>query len=772
MFGMRRVEPGDNGQIIIPEKVIGNLSAARAIYYQLRTNNLNRIVLWAEMDGMFAGNPPYDPVKVREANLNIANFNTLEPSAWLERGALSYYNLLYTNESIINIVLRGDIPELKDISQIISRNWNSVVRDKWKSFDINMASLCKQLVKFGVSPMIWNDEHSFKWRMVELNKFLVPDQCQSDLDLLTVVCVENELPVTYLIEVYNRYKDNPSGTHWDIEELKMLLCFVANNPVKNTYTPEDALTLQQKITQGDIRFDQVYNESVPLVSLLYRENDGTISHYMFHRYYGIGESNKFIYKFESQFRSFSDFCVIFTQSPGERYIHSNRGLGHKIFALSQAKMMMDTSLLDLARWASTPIVKTSPTAIKDADGIRINLGSATNIGGSELMNNSLGANIEPVIAASQYFSGMLQQNAVFSGDDPGVPDRSQQGSLAPTSEKFKALREYGVLRNQVSHFYAICDSLFSEMVRRMLHCKRSSPDYEVVEEWKRLCVLDGVPEEVFATDGKGLPKNWEVKATRTAGAGSQLGHLVSLELLTPYVGSFGRREQNSFKRDIIKATVGPEYLPAYTQDDNDADELGGGASLAQVENGMMKQGESPLATASNDNRAHVGVHLALGREIIDLIAQNVLDVIQADKIFNVLIPHIQEHIKFLAANIFAQSFLEQVKKPLEEIIKYAALVRGNAMRALEKQADQAQKDQAETQKVLNEEQRKNLVAEADERRKDFKIASQVERAKEANATRAEVIREKTDNEIVNERRKTDAEVQSKLAKSSVNNGAI
>lgn len=766
---LMRVESDGNGGIRIPEKVIGNINAARAIFSQLYTNNLPRIVLMAEIDGMIAGNPPYDPVKLREANLtSMANFNTLEPRAWFERGALSYYNLLYTNESIINITVRGDAPELADIGGILSRNWNKVVREEWRSFDINMASLSAQLVKFGVSPGIWSDEKTFRWSVAELSKFLVPDQCQSDLDLMTVCCIENTVPITYLIEVYNQFKTGEE-THWNKEQLMYLLCWLANTPVKNTFTPEDLVQLQQKITQGDLSFDNIYNESVPLVSLFYKENDGTISHYMFHRYFGMGDSSDFIYEFKSQYKKWQDFVVVFTQSPGEKYIHSNRGLGHKIFALSQAKMQGDCSLADLSRWASTPLVKTSPTAIRDADGIRINLGTATNIGGADFVNNTMGANIEPVIAASQYFSNMMQTNAAFSGDDPGVPDRSQQGSLAPTSEKFKALREYGVLRNQVSHFYNTCDVLFKEMTRRLVNLDATCPDYYIYKKFRDLCIEEGVPEILFKNKAGELPSSWEVSATRTAGAGSQLGHIVGMELLMPITGSFGRREQNAFKKDWIRATVGQEYIPSYTQDDEDSDEIAGGASLAVTENGLMKLSQNVLATATNDQRAHIGVHMALGRELMDQISVGVegggMDVVQGDKVFNLLIPHLQQHVSFLASNPFAKNFLEQIKKPLDEIVKYAQLNRRNAIKKLESDAKKAQEDQQKTAEVMNEEQRKNMKAIGDEKRADFKVNAQVERAKEANVNRKEAMDVKVQADIDNKRKVTDAEVASKAAKS-------
>jgi hypothetical protein len=756
-YGGRRLEVTDAG-VEIPKQVINTVAAAKSIYFKLRNNHIKRIMLYAEINGMIAGNAPYDVNKLREANLtHISNFNTLEPRSLYERAGLAYWNLLFTSEKIINFTFRyPGVPEASHYAEIVGRHWDRVVRTMWRSFDTNVAVLCGQLVKFGISPIIWPDENEMHWRVVELSKFYVADQSASDLDLLSIACVETEVAIVYLMEVFNEYRNRRNETDWNIDQLEKFLIWIANNVNKDPLAVYDQTELERKLSAGDISYDRMYNETVRLVSLYYKENDGTITHFMFHRDWDDG--GEFLYKNKSQYRSFDDCLLIFTQSPGEQFIHGNRGIGHKVFSICQAKMMLDNSLVDMARWSSTPILKSPAMTVKDSEQVRFYPGVPTYIGSSEFVQNNLGANLQGVIATSQYFSNLLQQNAAFSGDDPGVQDRSL-GSLSPSQTRLQAFKEFGVLRNQVNHFYSTFDVLLRQMVIRMVNATSMEKTYDIFQEWKERCVQDGVPEELFKPRKKGmLPQYWEVHATRSAGAGSQVAEIIALQELQPLVGSFGRREQEAYKRDYIKATVGADRVAAYTQDSQDVDEVGGGASLAGLENTVMQDGKSPLFSPANDHRSHVAIHLALANQIIQGITEQQIDVVQADRVFTVLIPHLQEHMQALSQNIFAQAFVQQIQKTVGGVIQYAQVNRRNAVRALEAKRKQEMEDVENTRRVMTEQEREDYKVQKDEARKDFKLMAQEKRVNEANRKRAETLQQKTDATVQAIREKTRAQV--------------
>lgn len=767
-YAQERIKFTDKG-IEVPDRVITSVSAARTIYTKLRANHLKRIALYAEISGMIAGNPPYDVGQLQNANLShIANFNTLEPRSLYERAALAYWNLLFTSESVIHFKFNYPDPQSQHFADLASKHWNTVVRRRWKSFDVNVAVLCAQLVKLGISPIVRPDERSPKWRVVELSKFFVPDQSAADLDLLSMVCIETEMPIVELFQIYREFKGKQDQTDWQIDNLEKFLYWIGNSPMRDTLFPHDTAEMERKVTAGDISFDRIYNETIRLVSLYYVENDGTVSHFIFHR---DDTTQGFLFESPSQYQSIADAITIFTQSPGEQFLHSNRGLGHKMYALCQAKMMMDNSLVDMARWAATPILKSPAMLAKEIDEIRFYPGLPTNIGNSEFIQNSTGSNLQGVIFTSQYFSNLLDKNLAFSGDNPGMPDMSQ-GSLSPSEARMRAFKEFGVLKNQINHFYSTFDTVLEQMVTIMVNSTKADPDYEIFEEWRDLCIEDGIPEELFKPRAPGkLPERWSVQATRSAGAGSQVAQLIGLQELLPIIGGMGKREEVAYRREWIKATLGMEFVQMFMQDSEDPDEVGGGASLAGVENAIMQEGRSPVFSPANDHRSHFAIHMALGQETIQRITQQMVDVVEADKTFNVLIPHLEQHMQVLANSIFTKRFFEQVRKPFEDLVKYAQLNRRNAIRVLQARQKEQIENQEQTQEVMDDQQRKDFVTTNEERRKDFKIEKQAARQDEAADHKAEALRRKTDADVEATLKKANASAEAARAKSANNTPA-
>lgn len=755
-----------------PEQIINSVQSARAIYNKLRNNHLKRIALYKEIEGMIQGNPPYNPAELAAAGLtSIANFNDMSAMAIYERACLAYWNLLHTSENTCWFTLRIKDKNATDYAATMARHWDFAVKKLWPSFTINVASMQAQLVKFGISPIVFPDERDPRWRVVELFRFFVPDQAQADLDMLTTVCVESELTVQYLWSLYQQFKDKKaSDSPWDAKQIGKLLLFVANSPIKDSILPHDTFELERKLYSGDISFDRMYNDTVRIVSLFQTEYDGKVSHYMFHRNFDAGNfaggnapGDGFIFQQPNQYKSMQEAFILFTMNPGSYTIHSNRGVGHKMFSLQQAKTQLDCSVVDMAKMASTPIIKSPSLNMKDADQIRFYPGVATNIGTYDFVQNNLGANLQGVISTVQYLNNQLQFNITYSGSDPSQPD-PDQGSLSPSQVKLMAFKEFGILKNSINHFYSIFDRLISNMTAKILRSKSGYPMHEIKEVWIQRCVDDGVPEEIFKVgeaeiEEWGMPGHIDVCAARAMGNGSQAAHILGLENLQPIMGSAGAREEREYKKQWITATFGAEHVSAFLNEEDESDEMTGGASLAGVENAVMQAGKSPIFSPDNDHRAHLVIHLALARQIISQIEQQQTDVVEADTIFAVLVPHMQEHIQALSTNIFAKEFYDKTKPLVDQVVKYATLNRKNAVKVLQTRMKQQQEAQAQQQQVLTEEQLKTMQVMNDEKRKDVKLQAQSQRQEEAGANKAQALAKKTQGELAIKAQKAQGEVQ-------------
>lgn len=757
----------DGGKLSPPSAIIKTVMAAKAIYFKFRAEHVKRIDLYSKIEGLIAGNPPYNPAELQKFGLlHIANFNTLDARSLYKRGALAYWNLLNQAEVLFRLSLhyagdKGKAEELTEYADIMSHHLNDVIR-AWPSYGTLMNMHGAQIVKFGISPIFWPDERDWRWRVVDLSKFFVQDQCQSDIEQITAVCVESFFTVQYLFEVYDEIKDLPDGeSPWSKDELTKLLLHLANTHAKTNYEFIDFLDMQRRLQNGDVCYDAIFSDSIRVVSLFYKEYSGKISHYMFHRTYDNGD---FLYRFDDQYDSLQEAFVIFTASPGEATIHSNRGTGHELYSLAQAMNQIDCSIVDTVRWSSTPMVKGLSTGTKDFEAIRFIPGVPTNIGTAEFVQNNMGANIDQMIGGSQYLLNKLQYNIANSGDDPSQPDASV-GSVSPSQARMQSYKEFGVLKNNIAHYYNQYDIVGRNMVKRMLNAKKSDPGYEYADEWKQRCLDDGVPEELFATGKKGLdglPRHLRCKASRVAGDGSTLARIMGLQELQFLMPTFGPREAHEYKREYITATMGIDYLRNFLPESAEADETAGGASLAGVENAVMKMGESAVFSKDNEHQSHMSTHIALGSYIIQALGQQQMDAIEGDKIFTVLIPHMAEHFEAVVRSPFSSEFVAQIKKPFDQIAEYARLNKKNAESMLQARIRKQQQEQEATQQVMGEEQRKNLQAQGAEKRADFKVASQVARADKANVTRAEVMRQKVERDAENQRVKIALDHQNKM----------
>lgn len=775
-----------DGALEAPERIIQTVAMARAIVDTLRSNHIKRTFLYEAIEGLFQGNPPYSKTDLAAAGLeSIANFNDMSARAVFERYALAYFNLLYNAQYVINFTIRGKNVEFSTMAKIMSQHWDETIREMWPSFAINCSTLTAQLVKFGISPALFPDEDDFRWRVIEASKFYIPDQSQADLDMLTTIAVESKFTLQYLWGVYKEFHDKDADTHpWNIPALGRLLVMKSGCVDPDQGDNFSYFDVAKALNNGDLSANKLYNESITIVSLLQKEYNEKITHYMFSRDTSIGrladsttpgidcDKSGFLFVEDGQYDTMYEALILFTMNPGEYTIHGNKGLGQKIFSLAQAKIQMDCSVVDMAKWASTPIIKSSSMNAKDVEQIRFYPGVPTNIGSADFVQNNLGANVQNVIGAAQYLSSAIQFNLTYSGSDPGSPD-PDTGSMSPTETKLRAFKEFSVMKNGIMHFYASFDKILQNMVLKMLKCKEGDPSYDVAQEWKERCIEDN---EAFAAmfeewkigDKKKLPRGLKVRATRAAGAGSQVAHLMSLEAMQPITGSFTVEEAREYKKQYIMAAGGPEMVDTFLTQPTD-DETTGGASLAGTENAIMQLNQPAIFSPDNAHRAHTATHLALLMYLAQGIQSGEINPIEADKIFALAIPHTEQHLSYLEGDPFAKEFYAKAINGFNQIKQLAILNRKNAVAMQEKQAKEQQQAQEQQQQVMSKEQLLQMQAEADIQRKNRDSDEKIARQNDAHLAKKNVMFDKaiTEKQIKTFRAESDVEVKKTLADADV-----
>lgn len=750
-----------------PDNIIKTPSGAKALYYNVRNQSLERIARYAALEGLIAGNPPYDQDELDRHGLShMANFNDLSGRSRFRRQGLAYWNLLHQTERLVKFTV--DLPDSEAVNWAETMSiWGDKALRRWRSFSTMMGTHTAQLAKFGLSVLLWPDERDWRPRTTELHRFLVPDQTLSDLDQLTFCFFENDFTAQYLFEVYNHLQQGATreqleeyGNYehfWDLKTLSDLLLYRANSIAKASNIQFiDMFDLQSRLQNGDFTYNQLFGDGIRLITLLYKEYDGGITHYMFDN---VWAGSHFVYMADRQYKDWSQCCAIFTVSANEFTLHSSKGIAHEIFAPCQAKNQLVCRAVDMAGFASTPMLRNQSGSVKDPQQIKMYPGVPLDIGSAEFVQNSLGNNLPQVVSVLQYLEQNLDVNLGVSSENAGVPDASN-ASISPTQARQQSYREFSILKNDIAHFYEQMDWVYENMFATMLRSKRGYPGFEIADWWRRKCIEHGVPEQVFETKNAewGMPDHLCVKASRVAGDGSTVGLIMGLQELLPIAPMMGPKEQAAYKRDMVLAAMGPDALPRYIQDTNVPDEVAGGASDAGVENAVMQLGYGPVFSPTNVHESHFAVHMALNVDIMNKIQQQQMTPVDAQKIFDFSIPHTKEHWKAIKAkDPFGAGFVAKWEKSWNEIQAYADLNRKNAIKMYEAELRRRQELEQQAQDTLSEERLHEIQVNADIARRDRESNAKMARQDRESEHRANLKQQEINQNAVTARYKDNLE---------------
>lgn len=771
------LQPSSDGGVEAPDNILKTASAAYNQYSAMRLEQIDRNIVYAGIDGMIGGNPPYDEAELAEAGLeHLTNYNNFKARSSYEKEAQGLWNLINSTDVFTKIVLSkaAGVPNATEWARVIAKNFSDCVK-KWPDFNVNFNLLGNQLTRYGYSPVVFPNEKCPLWDVVRVSRFYIPSQSETKSSKLTTCAIDVPMTIQELYSIYKKASNSTSTKNrWNKDALGDFLMNHANALSQNEQNPIlNPVDLQSFISNNDAAVNTYFTDIVKITHMYQVEfdTDKKVSHYIISPdiFSDVkkeeNEGIDFLFFGDRQYDSIEQAIIIFTATPGEWTIHGNLGMGQKMFAGAQAVNMLDCGLVDNAKMSLGMLVKSLAQGGRDFSPIRVYPGVATDIGASEFVPNTLGANLDKAAFVSQYISQGLEKNAANSGNDPSRPDASQ-GSIAPSTAVYRAFDEFGVLRNNVHHFYNTFDKVIRMMFIRFLSCPASCDGYKYAKEFLDRCEQDGVPEELldYAKTGlDGLPIQYrDVKAARVAGDGSTVARIMGLDSIANLVPMFNEDERSEYKKERVAAALGTDYIETFASSDSIPDETSGGHSLAVVENGMMSMGQPAGFSPDNNQAAHAETHLALIIDTIQKVQQKQISAVDAARILDLIMPHEAEHIKFMgqSPNFYGQT-LSAIDAPWKQAAQFAQLNKRNAEAMIAAAKEKAQQEAAATNETLTDIQRKDAVAQADIARKDADNEAKNVRADKANDTRADIMKDKaqTDIEIKREKAAVDKAVK-------------
>ena len=422
-------------------------------------------------------------------------------------------------------------------------------------------------------------------------------------------------------------------------------------------------------------------------------------------------------------------------------LHSNKGLGHSIYAAVEAITRLDCSLLDQAIRSGSLLLRSNPGRGADDRSVKFVPGGIIDLGECEVAQNTLGSNVQNIAETSRYFKQKILENNNISGFDSSTQDKDYQSAF---TMQYQASREARVQRNVIAHYYDGLDRFFREIVRKMLLSKPSYPGYEYVKTWKENCIARGVPKEVFEIGDNvtpdGLPRHLQVSATRSAGSGSQTADIMEMQLVMNLLPQLGQRGRQAAMEDYIAAARGWRYKDRYLPMEDQDNQPTGHDTIASLENNQLSDGKQVIVSPDNNHLVHATNHMRMMQDWLQMYFQDSKAMYEGttllqkvNNVFAVAGPHFVKHLMILAQDPTMKAQYQQLNAQWAEIANYGDMIKHNADREMEAQMQEQQEAQMLQQQYEQQQTPDQIKARGAVAVKDMKMRADIERDKQRDS---------------------------------------
>lgn len=733
------------GEIIAPRHSVPNGSVARSIYEKMRQSHTKRAASFARIQGMIDGNPPYRRSTVVKGGIQTqSNINTRDGEAIQDSVALAYWSLFNDVEFIAEFVTTfADEAQNPELGRIVSEEWDHIMR-RWPSFAPLMAQHQEELVTFGVSYLFWPDERDWQFDVADVWSTLVPERSRNQTDQLSMFVVEHVYTAAELWD----FVEKGESKGWNTEALADVLLSVAGVQDKDQYSTSFHAEMQRRIRNNDTSLDVMYNDDTLFVSLYIKELSGKVSRGIIHPKY-VSKLDEWLFFSEDAYESMGEALQLFTFTPGKRFAHGNKGMGHRTYNMVEVISQIDNSIVDAIRRSATILVRNKQTRGKELNRIQFNYGGFVDIGEAEYVQNLMGSNAGQSIEGARYLRYKLDSNNNISGSAMNTPD----GKPLPLgAAQVQATKEARVQKNRISHYQEQLDTLIREIVRKQLKSKTSYPHHDLIDLWKKRCVKRGVPEEFFVLNKEnegqnGLPEHLEVRATRAGGSGSQIADQLETQRMMQILPTAGERGRKAILQDFVAAHRGHRYVKRYFPAEDQTDQPTGEDTIASIENNQLEKGEMCVVSPDNNHAIHGRRHLGRIQQLVkafseaeaqarnsgsrtpSIDAENFgqYSLEELDIAIQTLGPHFVRHLFYLQQDPTRAALSKELSAQWAIIANYGDKIANNAQEHRTKKLRDAQEQQQEMTKIEADAQVGMYRADKDAEVKMQKLLADVQR---------------------------------------------
>lgn len=666
-----------------------------SIYTRLKNDHERISYARARIQGQLDGNSPVAQAELRRYGLDgEPNVNYRETEGIIDKRAGTLWRMLMDVPTLITLTPNFYDPhdEASAWADIIAEQITFIYRTEWKQFPWHVMLSSQEMLRFGVGPNVWPDEHDYRWESLPTSAVLCASDAPSQPGGATEVCIRRQLDLNKIFDIIEQ-PTQAAAMGWNVKALKEFVMKTYRDAVgKDKYAKvSDFESIQKAIRNYQVTPMMPEFDKPRIVDFLCVETSaahrGAVSHYIIAEAY---ESKEFLLEKRGQYKSMDRAVALLFYGIGDGCYKSVKGLGHKLFPFGELSNNFMNRAVSGAITSAGLIVQ--PKSEIPAKKIKFTQHGPLRVLDPQV--DAIQASFQPPLDKVLAVRNILMQVA---NNNYGVY-RIGQEPIAPANRTAREAmiqhqNESVFDTNEAAWFYYLWSALLGESVRRLLNPSypASAENYNDRKTLVQRCEERGVPRELLDYT------KWTVEVTKAVGLGSAVLHLEYTEQMMSQLGVFDdEKSRDIIKHAFIVPRLGLTFANRLVRRASLQKGMSSEESRARMEGLWMKQGEYVPTGVDDMHPYHIKQHGQDATQLAEAFQAGQVDPMMASNALALHLKHLGEHVTIIAPNPTRKALvrgtvqlMQKLGQVLDEMERVAQkMAEAQAQRQAEAQASQ------------------------------------------------------------------------------------
>lgn len=717
------------------------VDAMRTLYSTYRRAMVEIFAADARVIAVHRGTAPYSQEKLNGMGQGWrANINTMELKGSINHRADAAYDFHMDSDTRIRVSIRPEFREMQspnpllDYGQIIAEEYTYTLNHDWPENYFLVDQTTRDRVKLGLGIAAWNDHYDWRPVYVPKSHFYTDPLYTPLADKLPACCIRDTLEISDLLNVLDA-PEKHAKLGWDPKLLREVVVDFWNKSGfgSSQSQPSDSA---DEIIGGWAAFERwrasrpadvatFELKKLPVVrALIVSTGTKKVSHYIDVDSATVTRrTESFIYKRIDQYDDMSQALWLNPYTFAEGTIGSLDGLGHDLVPYCEISNRMLCTALDGGIMSGGLLLQAENGY--DGDELSVlRVGPTTVIPPTlQAVQSSFTPPIEKLLELRSALRGVYANNVGLTRMNPELMEQAARGTRSKDEVIIERNREFRLETNSANFEYMMWTRLHREMFRRMMkthNMSESVPGAKEAKQFVSRCLARGVPYALFENADIALV----IEVNRAVGDGSPASRTAIWAQMLALRGEMDEAGRRHVLREYTASLLGyrnvDSLFPLRNRDQIPTNEH----SVATLENNDFREGAYVPAGSDQIHLIHVGIHLNPLLELTQVYTENPenMDKQAILRWLSAALPHIQDHIRFLARDESRKPFIKRVTPVLKELVVFYESVQKDVA------ADANQQEQLamENQQRVIEQLRRELDGETQVKLRKVELDAQIE----------------------------------------------